>query len=34
MGDAHPVHGVPTYLNAVRVLELADDDVAGIDEGF
>lgn len=34
MGDPHPVHGVPTYLNAVRVLELADDDGAGIDEGF
>ena len=34
MGAPHPVHGVPTYLNAVRVLELADDDGAGIDEGF
>ena len=29
-GPAHPVHGTPTYLNAVRVLELADD--AGIDD--
>ena len=24
-GDAHPVHGTPTYLNAIRVLELAED---------
>jgi hypothetical protein len=29
-GPAHPVHGTPTYLNAVRVIELADD--AGIDD--
>jgi hypothetical protein len=29
-GPAHPVHGTPTYLNAVRVVELADD--AGIDD--
>ena len=29
-GPAHPIHGTPTYLNAVRVLELADD--AGIDD--
>ena len=29
-GPAHPVHGTPTYLNAVRVLALADD--AGIDD--
>ena len=29
-GPAHPVHGTPTYLNAVRVLELAYD--AGIDD--
>ena len=24
-GDAHPVHGTPTYLNAIRVLEVAED---------
>lgn len=24
-GPAHPVHGTPTYLNAVRVIELAED---------
>jgi hypothetical protein len=29
-GPAHPIHGTPTYLNAVRVVELADD--AGIDD--
>jgi hypothetical protein len=29
-GPAHPVHGTPTYLNAVRVVELADD--ASIDD--
>ena len=29
-GPAHPVHGTPTYLNAVRVLELAED-ASGID---
>jgi hypothetical protein len=29
-GPAHPVHGTPTYLNAVRVIELADD--VGIDD--
>jgi len=29
-GPAHPVHGTPTYLNAVRVVELADD--VGIDD--
>ena len=23
-GDAHPVHGVPTYLNKVRVVEFAE----------
>ena len=30
-GPAHPVHGTPTYLNAVRVLELAED-ASGIDD--
>jgi hypothetical protein len=25
-GDAHPVHGVSTYLNKVRIVELADND--------
>jgi hypothetical protein len=29
-GPAHPVHGTPTYLNAVRVVELAED--ASIDD--
>ena len=29
-GPSHPVHGTPTYLNAVRVVELADD--ASIDD--
>lgn len=29
-GPAHPVHGTPTYLNAVRVVDLADD--ASIDD--
>jgi len=24
IGEEHPEHGVPTYLNAVRVLELSD----------
>ncbi len=28
--EPHPVHGMSTYLNAVRVVELADD--AGIDD--
>ena len=30
-GPAHPVHGTPRYLNAVRVLELAED-ASGIDD--
>ncbi len=24
-GDAHPVHGVPTYLNKVRLVELSEN---------
>jgi len=29
-GTPHPVHGTPTYLNAVRVVEVAEDS-SGID---
>jgi len=32
-GKPHPVHGVPTYLNKVRVLELAENHVEG-EENF
>lgn len=31
-GKPHPVHGTPTYLNAVRVLELADNMEVGDEE--
>lgn len=30
--EPHPIHGTLTYLNAVRVLELADDTGTGIDD--
>lgn len=30
-GDEHPVHGVSTYLNKVKVLELAETEDAGGD---
>jgi hypothetical protein len=29
-GTPHPVHGTPTYLNAIRVVEVAEDS-SGID---
>lgn len=32
-GKPHPVHGVATYLNAVRVLEVAED-MSGVAEGL
>lgn len=32
-GKPHPVHGVPTYLNKVRVLEVAESHIEG-EEGF
>ena len=34
LGDSHPVHATPTYLNAVRVLELGEESGDGIEEGF
>ena len=34
LGDSHPVHATPTYLNAVRVLELGEESGEGIEEGF
>ena len=33
-GPEHPVHGVSTYLQQARVLELAEDTSDGSDEGF
>lgn len=29
LGKPHPVHGVSPYLSAVKVLELAEDDMGG-----
>ena len=34
LGDSHPVHATPTYLNAIRVLELGEESGDGIEEGF
>ena len=34
LGDSHPVHATPTYLNAVRVLALGEEAGDGIEEGF
>ena len=34
LGDSHPVHATPTYLNAVRVLVLGEESGDGIEEGF
>ena len=34
LGDSHPVHATPTYLNAVRVLELGEESGDAIEEGF
>ena len=34
LGDSHPVHATPTYLNAVRVLELGEESGDGSEEGF
>ena len=34
LGDSPPVHATPTYLNAVRVLELGEESGDGIEEGF
>ena len=33
LGDEHPVHGVGTYVSAIRVLEAAEDTM-GLEEGF
>jgi hypothetical protein len=33
-GEEHPEHGVPTYVNAVRVLELSDNGSSGLPEEF
>jgi len=33
-GQPHPVHGTTPYLNAVRVLEFADDSTGSSEEGF
>ena len=32
LGPPHPVHGTPTYLNAIRVLELGTESSSGLDE--
>lgn len=34
LGKPHPVHGVAPYLNAVKVLELAEGGSGGYDEEF
>lgn len=34
LGNEHPVHGVATYLEAVRVLEVADLETGEDDENF
>jgi len=34
LGPVSPIHGPSTYMNAVRVLELSQNNAGGLEEGF